>query len=293
MEASISEWLNLVLRWTHVITGIAWIGSSFYFMWLDSHLEKPAKADENVAGRLWMVHSGGFYHVEKRYLAAGQVPDTLHWFKWEAAFTWLSGFFLLIVVYHWGGIAVDTGYSDLSPAAGAAIGLGLLAVSWLVYDGLWISPLGRHTRLASLISFALVVGVAYFLSKTLGGRSSYIHVGAMLGTLMVANVWVRILPAQREMIAATQAGKPRDLTLGERAKRRSIHNNYMTLPVVFIMISNHYPSTYGNQWNWLVLAALMLVGAGVRHHFNVRSRYSIWLFVVAGIVIGTLCYLTA
>lgn len=292
MGANLSEWLNLVLRWTHVIAGIAWIGSSFYFMWLDSHIEAPATPNPNVAGSLWMVHSGGFYHVEKRYLAAGQVPEKLHWFKWEAAFTWLSGFALLILVYHLGGVAVDAGVSDLGEGAAAAIALGVLIGGWAVYDTLWISALGRKPKLAAAVSFPLVVAVAYGLSRIFGGRSAYIHVGAMLGTLMVANVWMRILPAQRQMIAATQAGKQRDMGLAERAKMRSVHNNYMTLPVVFIMISNHFPSTYGNPRSWLVLSVLMLAGAAFRHYMNAKGG-AFWLAAAAGAAIGSLCYFTA
>lgn len=286
------EWLNLVLRWFHVIAGISWIGSSFYFMWLDKHIEPPTKPDPDVAGSLWMVHSGGFYRVEKRYLAAGQVPQNLHWFKWEAAFTWLSGFVLLIVVYHLGGIAIDSSNPNQTEGLAFAVGMGVLVLSWVVYDLLWVSPLGEKTKLASALSFALLVATSYSLNFFMGGRAAYIYTGAIMGTLMVANVWMRILPAQRQMIAATQKGETRDLTLGERAKKRSVHNNYMTLPVVFIMISNHFPSTYGNDRNWLVLAVIMLAGAGIRHHMNVKGMASGLIALASAIAIATLCYLT-
>jgi uncharacterized membrane protein len=292
MEASVSEWLNLVLRWFHIIAGISWIGSSFYFMWLDSSLEAPAEKSDTLAGSLWMVHSGGFYRVEKRYLAAGQVPPNLHWFKWEAAFTWLSGFFLLLVVYYFGGLMLDTSGTPLSAPLAAAVGTALLVVAWAAYDGLWM-VLGDRHKLGAVVCFALLVGVAYALTQYLGGRAAYIHIGAMLGTLMVANVWMRILPAQRQMIAATQRGEARDSRLAARAKLRSVHNNYMTFPVIFIMISNHFPSTYGHPWNWAVLAVLFLASAGVRHHLNVASRATAWLVVLATLSVLALVYVTA
>lgn len=291
MSAVLSEWLNLVLRWTHIIAGISWIGSSFYFMWLDSALEKPEPPSDTLAGSLWMVHSGGFYRVEKRYLAAGQVPPVLHWFKWEAAFTWLTGFSLLVLVYYLGGITVDASTSSLSEGAAAAIGIGALIVSWAVYDLLWIS-LEKTPGVAALLSFGLLVGAAYGLSQVFGGRAAYLHVGAMLGTLMVANVWMRILPAQRQMIAATQAGQPRDMTLAHRAKGRSVHNNYMTFPVIFVMISNHFPSTYGNPWNWAVLMILFLASAGIRHYLNFPERKHLWLVVLALVALISLGYVT-
>lgn len=297
MDVNYSEWLNLVVRWFHIIAGISWIGSSFYFMWLDSHLEKPSAQDEsrdpNLAGHLWMVHSGGFYRVEKRFLAAGQVPKHLHWFKYEALFTWLSGLTLLIAVYYFGGIAVDATYGAVSDGWAAVIGLAVLVGGWLVYDGIWISPLEKKAPLTAAVCFVMLVGVAYLLSHTLGGRSAYIHVGALLGTCMVANVWVRILPAQRQMIAATQAGTARDLRLAHRAKLRSVHNNYMTFPVVFIMISNHYPSTYGHEFNWGILAVLMLASAGVRHYLNHPVARNLVLLFLAAAAIATLSYVTA
>jgi len=293
MEANLAEWLNLSLRWLHLVAGISWIGSSFYFMWLDKNLAPPDTADENVAGTLWMVHSGGFYRVEKRYLAAGQVPPVLHWFKWEAFFTWLSGFALLILVYYLGGILVDSGVQNYSTGTLAGIGLGLLLLSWTVYDLLWISPLAEHTKATALISFLLLVGLTYVLTQFYSARAAYLHVGAILGTIMVANVWMRILPAQRQMIAATQSGQARDMRLAHRAKNRSVHNSYLTLPVLFLMVSHHYPSTYGHSQSWLILAGLILIGAAIRHHLIVQSKTS-WAFIVAAALgMATLCYVTA
>ncbi len=290
--AWVSEWLNLVIRWAHIVAGISWIGSSFYFMWLDASLEKPAKgADDKIIGHLWMVHSGGFYHVEKRYVGAGEVPPNLHWFKWEAAFTWLTGFALLMLVYYSGGILVDEGAPTVGEGTAAVIGLALFPISWFVYDQLWMR-LERNRKFGYLLSYLLLVGLTYGLTLVFGPRASYIHVGAILGTLMVLNVWVRILPAQREMIAATQAGNPRNMVLGERAKGRSVHNNYMTFPVIFIMISSHFPSTYGHAWNWLVLAALILASAGIRHHMNVNKKQTLWMVWAAIVIIVSLGYLT-
>ncbi len=275
MSAHLNEWLNLILRWLHLVAGIAWIGSSFYFVWLDSHLEPPKENKPDVEGELWMVHSGGFYLVEKYLIKPGWVPDKLHWFKWEATFTWITGFFLLGVVYYMGGamylIRPD---APLHKHAIMAIGLLLLPVGWLVYDLLWKYVFANAAKVGAAVSYLLTIGVAYGLSHILSGRALFIHIGALFGTLMVANVWMRILPAQQKMIDATQRGETPDYTPGKRAKQRSMHNNYMTLPVLFMMVSNHFPSTYGNQYNWLVLAGMILVGAGIRHFMNVRTPFS-------------------
>lgn len=289
----------------HLIAGISWIGNSFYFMWLDStlELEKPkgARAGENEAGvesQLWMVHGGGFYRVEKRRIAPGGMPAVLHWFKWEATFTWLSGFALLWIVYYAGGIyLVDPAISSISPKAATALGLGVLAISWFIYDFLWTRAWAeRKPVVTSVFSAALVAGVAYGLGQVLSGRAAYLHVGAMLGTLMVLNVWVRILPAQRQMISATDQGRKPDYELGARAKRRSVHNNYMTFPVLFIMISNHFPSTYGHAQSWLVLLGLMLAGASVRHFMNRqitgRAQSAYWALLVAGLLLGATFWTT-
>lgn len=275
MSAHLNEWLNLILRWLHLVAGIAWIGSSFYFVWLDSHLKPPKENKPDVEGELWMVHSGGFYLVEKYLIKPGWVPDKLHWFKWEATFTWITGFFLLGVVYYMGGamylIRPD---APLHKHAIMAIGLLLLPVGWLVYDLLWKYVFANAAKVGAVVSYLLTIGVAYGLSHILSGRALFIHIGALFGTLMVANVWMRILPAQQKMIDATQRGETPDYTPGKRAKQRSMHNNYMTLPVLFMMVSNHFPSTYGNQYNWLVLAGMILVGAGIRHFMNVRTPFS-------------------
>ncbi len=258
MVPAVSEWLNLLLRWTHVFAGILWIGSTWFFAWLDGRLHQEESNKDRIP-QVWMVHSGGFYVVEKR----GQ-PDlgrALHWFRFEAAITWLSGLLLLALVYYHGGLMVDTDVADISEGAALAIGIGALIFSWPLYDGLMNSPIGRDDRLAAAAGFLLISASAYGLTQWLSARAAYMHVGAILGGLMTANVWMRILPAQRKMIAATSAGKEPDAKLAARAKLRSKQNTFMVVPVVFIMISNHYPAiSYGHRYNWVILSALVLIG---------------------------------
>ena len=283
----LNDWVNLVLRWTHFIAGIAWIGSSFYFIWLDRALGAPPAPRPGVEGDLWMVHSGGFYQVEKRRPAPGEVPPVLHWFKWEALLTWVSGIALLILVYYLGGAyLLDPAVSRIGRGTATALGIGLLVIGWLIYDALWRSPLAEHPRIATAISLALLAGVTLALCRLLSGRAAFMHVGSLLGTIMVANVWMRILPAQRQMIAATQAGRQADFTLGERAKQRSVHNSYMTFPLLFIMLSNHYPATYASPVNWLVLLLLFVAGAAVRHAMIGRGRSSRWALVPAALALA-------
>ena len=285
MPAVALEWLNLMVRWAHVIAAIMWIGDSFLFMWLDSHLVAPTRKREGaVAGELWMVHSGGFYEVVKRrYLAPEELPPRLHWFKWESYTTWISGFFLLGVVYYSGsGIyLVDRSVAPISYPAAVALSLGLLAAGWVVYDALWTSPLARRPRVAALVSFALIVALAIGLTRVFSGRAAFLHLGAVLGTVMTANVWRRIIPAQKAMLAATRAGTPVDVTLGERAKARSIHNHYLTLPVLFTMLSSHFPGTWGHPLAWLTLVLLVVLGASIKYVMNFRARSNRWI-VLAG-----------
>ena len=289
MTSWLADWANLLLRWTHFIAGIAWIGSSFYFIWLDRALATPAAPRAGVEGDLWMVHSGGFYQVEKRRPGPGEVPAVLHWFKWEAMFTWITGISLLVLVYYLSGAyLLDPTVSRISRSAAIALGLGLLVVGWLVYDGLWSSRLATRPppRLATTISLILLAGVTYALCRLLSGRAAFMHIGSLLGTIMVANVWMRILPAQREMLAATRGGRPADFTLGERAKQRSVHNSYMTFPLLFIMLSNHYPATYAGPRNWLVLLFLFIAGAAVRHAMIGRGASSRWALVPAALALA-------
>jgi uncharacterized membrane protein len=268
MTGPLGDWADLLLRWTHFIAGIAWIGSSFYFIWLDRALAAPSRPRPGVEGELWMVHSGGFYQTEKRRPGPGEMPDVLHWFKWEALFTWISGIALLVLVYYLSdAYLLDPAVSGIGRGTATALGIGLLVVGWVVYDALWRSPLAadRGAWAATAISMALLAAATIASCRLLSGRAAYMHVGALLGTLMVANVWMRILPAQQAMIDATKAGRQPDFTLGERAKRRSVHNSYMTFPLLFIMLSPHFPATYASPANWLVLLLLFVAGAAVRH----------------------------
>jgi len=247
------DWTNLLLRWLHVFLGILWIGQTWLFMFLDRRLED---ATENPGGQLFLVHSGGFYVVEKRPGLA-QMPKTLHWFKWEAALTWATGLALLAVVYYMGGLLQDYD-AELDPSAAIAIGLALLPLAWIVYDTLWRFV---QTPVAAPVSFALIVALAWGLGQVFSARAAYIHVGAALGTIMAANVWMRILPAQRAMVESIRAGLPPDLSLGGRAKERSKHNTFIVVPLVMIMLSNHFPTlTYAHDQAWAMLGALTLVG---------------------------------
>jgi uncharacterized membrane protein len=268
----IAEWLNLAIRWLHLTAGIAWIGSSFYFVWLDNHLTPPAEGE--ASGELWSVHGGGFYHNQKYQVAPAKMPEHLHWFKWEAYFTWISGFSLLVLVYYVGAqsFLIDPAKAALSPAAAIAIGLGTLAAGWLVYDLLCRSPIGANARLLGAVWFALLLAAAWGLDSLFSARAAYMHIGAMIGTVMVANVFFVIIPNQRKVVADLIAGRTPDPALGKAAKQRSLHNNYMTLPVLFLMISHHYPMTYGAERPWLVLGLLGLTGVAVRHVFNLRGR---------------------
>lgn len=266
MDLDPSGWLHLLTRWFHVVVGVLWIGQTALFGWMDRNLEPlpEGERDERVEGRLWMIHSGGFYKVEKQRLVPEALPGTLHWFKWEAALTWLSGVLLLTLVYYLGSALVEIG-SSVTPTTALLVGLGTLAGGWFAYDALWISPLARHERLATAVSFALVVVVAWGLTRVLSGRAAYIHVGALFGTIMAANVWMRILPAQHQLVAATATGSPADATLAARAKQRSKHNTFLAFPLLFLMISSHFPTqSYGHRWNWAILAGFVLLGWAAR-----------------------------
>jgi uncharacterized membrane protein len=289
MEAYALEWVQLVLRWVHLITGIAWIGASFYFVWLDNSLlppEDPADAAKGIGGELWAVHGGGFYHVRKFRVAPAALPAALHWFKWEAYWTWLSGFALLMVMYWWRAdvYLIDKSVADLSPLQAVGISAALIVAGWTFYDQL-CKRLGleREKTLAFAIS-GFVALVAWALSHVYPGRALYLQVGAMLGTMMAANVLFVIIPAQKQLVEAKRQGRAPDPVHGQRGKQRSVHNNYFTLPVLFIMISSHYPLTWGHPRAWLVLIAILLIAACVRHFFNLRHRgRTVWAIPVSAL----------
>jgi len=277
VEAYVIDWLNMLVRWLHFITGIAWIGSSFYFIWLDNHLEAPrdpADAEEGIGGEVWSLHGGGFYRAQKYKNAPARLPDTLHWFKWEAYTTWMSGMFLLILVYWYSAevYLIDPSVADLSSGMAVAIAAAFIIGGWLVYDLLCRSPLGQNETLIGITLLALVSLLAWALCQLFGGRGAYIHFGAVLGTIMVANVFFVIIPGQKQMLATAERGATPDPAPGIRGKQRSVHNTYFTLPVVFVMTSNHFAMTYANDYNWLVLIAISLAGALIRIYFVARHK---------------------
>ena len=296
MDSYIFEWLNLVVRWIHVITGIAWIGASFIFNWLDSQITPPENPETQVEGELWMVHSGGFYQLEKTMISPSKMPRVLHWFKWEAYSTWISGIFLLGIVYYTGSgvYLIDSQIADLSYGMAVCISLGTILAAWLGYDFLWASSLGEKGWLPVIFSFVLLFGIIWWFHQWFGSRAAYIHVGAVMGTLMVGNVWRRIIPSQTKLVDAVKSGKTPEASLGIKAKQRSIHNNYMTLPVVFIMISNHFPNTFAHQMKWLILIAIIVIGATVRHFFNLKNKghLNIWILPAAMAAIFALIFAT-
>jgi uncharacterized membrane protein len=275
LDAYLTDWLNLLFRWLHVIAAMAWIGTSFYFVFLDNALRPPESARDREAGatgELWAVHGGGFYHVQKHPVSPTRLPEPLHWFKWEAYTTWLSGFALLVVLYyfHADTYLIDPSVADLSTGEAVAISLAGLVLAWVVYD-----VLCRAVK-SDIVVGAAIVGLsaltAWAAGELFSGHGAFIQVGAMLGTIMAANVLFVIIPAHWELIHAKQEGRPPRLERGLEAKRRSVHNNYLTLPVLLTMLSGHFPFLYGREHAWLVLIALMLIGAWVRHYFNLRRR---------------------
>lgn len=261
LDFFIREWLNLSVRWFHVFAAIMWVGQTYYFTWLDhqfSRLEKSAAADATPA--VWMVHSGGFYSVAKQK-SLGVSAQQVRWFRWEALMTWLAGMVLLVLVYYMGSGLIDSDVADISRTAGIAIGVGSLLAGWILYDAAMRSPLGRSERAFAVFAFVMTGAFSWGLLHVLSGRAAYIHMGAIFGTIMTANVWSHILPTQRKMIAAAAAGGTFDLSLGAQAKLRSKHNTFMAVPVVFLMLSNHYPvATYGSHYNWPVLMVMVVVG---------------------------------
>jgi uncharacterized membrane protein len=275
------DWGNLLFRWLHVIAAIAWIGGSFYFIALDNHLEPPKDprdADRGVGGEAWEVHGGGFYRVEKFRVAPARLPERLHWFKWEAYTTWLSGFMLFVVVYyaHASSFLVDRSVADLSSWEAIALSVAGLAIAWVVYDGLCRAFANDEGVLAVLV-FAFIVASAYASWRLFTPRAAFLQVGAMIGTMMVGNVFFVIIPAHWKLVRAKEAGRAPDPRWNAAGKTRSVHNNYLTLPVVFAMLSNHFPFTYGHKNGWLVLVALMAIGALTRHYFNLRQRgLNVW-----------------
>ncbi|CAN5530795.1 urate hydroxylase PuuD [soil metagenome] len=298
MDAGLRELLDLVFRWVHVIAAIMWIGNSLLFNWLDRNLLPPKESRVGAHGEIWLLHSGGFYLMEKTQLEGTELPRPLHWFKWQAYTTWLSGAALLVVVYYLSGgaLLVDPAVSGIGVGMATALSIGLIGGGWLVYELLWRSPLARSWRAAGLVSFTLLMAAAYIATQLLSGRAAFLHVGAMLGTLMAGNVAMKIMPAQRQLVAAVAEGKGADPALAGQAKLRSIHNNYLTFPVIVLMLSSHFPGIYGHRLNWLLLGILLLAGAGVRHLLNIRFTYPRWipaLTATAAVAVAALYFIGA
>lgn len=289
MNQDVFDWFLLLLRWLHITVGVSWIGASIFFMWLDRTF---------VNGHLWMIHGGGFYHVQKHLMGTTDVPKDLHWFKWESYWTWMSGMILLGLIFYTSGGAflLDSSVSSITLVQGVAIGVGSLIISWLFYDLMWESRLARTQPLVghslTLIWFA---GMSYFLCHVFSGRAAYIHIGAMLGTWMAGNVFLRIIPRQVLMVEAAQKKEPVNPDWAVNAKSRSTHNTYFTLPVIFIMLSNHFPSTYGSSWNWLILLFVSAAGAAIREYFVVRIRNpkrAQWFALVGALILSGLAFFT-
>lgn len=268
------EWLNLLVRWAHVIAGIMWIGASFYFIFLENHLNRTEGVREELAGNLWAIHGGGFYFLEKYKVAPSEIPKKLHWFKYEAYFTWITGVALLIIVYYMDAKAylIDPSVADLSPATAISIGILTLIAGWFVYDAMCRSSLINRQDLFALAGIVFIAILSYVLTHLFNSRAAFIHVGALLGTIMAGNVFFTIIPSQKALVRAALTGEPLDAGLGKRAGQRSLHNNYITLPVIFIMISNHFPSTFGHKFNWIILLVIILGSAGIKHYWNLAER---------------------
>jgi len=273
------ELLDLTFRWVHVIAGIMWIGNSLLFNWLDRNLRSSPRRAPEVYGDAWLLHSGAFYFVEKTSLSGQPMPQPLHWFKWQAYTTWLSGAALLVVVYYAGGRALltDPARADLAPAAATGVAIGGIVVGWLIYDVLWRFVGPRSATAAGAASILALVLIVYILTSLLSGRAAFLHVGALLATIMAGNVAMTIMPSQRVLVAAVSAGRAPDPALAIAAKTRSIHNNYLTFPVIVLMVSNHFPGIYGHPLSWLLLLVLIAIGALVRHLLNVRFTFRHWM----------------
>jgi len=300
MSSFVVEWLNLIARWAHLVVGIGWIGTSFYFIALDLSLRKRAEMKEGVYGTAWEVHGGGFYHVEKYLVAPKQLPPDLLWYKWEAYLTWVTGFLILIFQYYWNAktFLVSRDVMVLQPGQAIVISIGSLIIGWLAYDRLCKSPIGRNTPLLAVAVFALIMIFAYFFSHVFSGRGALIHVGAFVGTIMAVNVFGIIIPNQKKIVASLIAHEEPDPALGAIGKQRSVHNNYLTLPVLILMVSNHYPMLTGHPHAWLVVALIIVMGGSVRHFINRHEAHDplgryVWALPIAAVALAVAVYLTA
>jgi len=298
VELILAESAGAILRWLHVIAGIAWIGSSFYFIHLDLSLKPRPGLPPGVKGDEWQVHGGGFYHMMKYMVAPAKMPDSLTWFKWEAYTTWLSGFALLVLVYYLGAdlFLIDKSVLDLTVAQAAGFAFVSLVLSWLIYEGLCRSPLGKHEVALALVGYVYLVALTYAFTHVFSGRGAFNQIGAVIGTIMVANVFIIIIPYQKKSVAAMLAGKEPDPRWGQLGKQRSVHNNYLTLPVVFLMLSNHWPLFFATRFNWVIVAIVLAIGPVIRHFFNSRHEGKgnpWWTWAVAAAGMAAIAWLSA
>ena len=296
-EGHLMEWMNIVIRLMHITFGIAWIGASFYFVFLENALNRTNQVRDELAGNLWAIHGGGFYYLEKYKTAPATIPKHLHWFKYEAYFTWLSGLCLMFVVYYFNASAllIDKNILDISTTEGVSIGLGSFVVGWIIYDLLCKSPVKKNPVLFVLLGTIILAGFAFFYCQVFSGRAAYIHFGALVGSIMAANVFFVIIPAQNAMVKAARDGLPLNPQLGKNALSRSIHNNYFTLPVLFVMISNHFPTTFGYENPWLILIIIALGTAGVKHYLNLREKgqIAVWVLPVSVVILLAGAFISA
>ena len=295
MAMSFDLWLEYLLRFAHLVAGIAWIGSSFYFIWLDSSFTPPDNPRRNVDGELYMVHGGFYYQVEKRKIYPGELPKVLHWFKWEATLTVVTGYLLFVVLYYMRGasLLIDPRMNPLTQAQAIGLSLGIIVASWFVYDTIWNARLIKSKALSVILSVIFFAGLIFELSRLFSGRAAFILTGAIFATLMVLNVWIRILPGQAKMLREAQAGQVPDYSVSLKSKTRSVHNTYFTFPVLFIMLSNHYPTVYNHELNWLLLITLGVSGALTRHAMVTKNPIERWTLLPAAIGLAGLVYMTA
>ena len=293
MDTSLSLWFEYILRFAHLVAGISWIGSSFYFIWLDSSFEKPVRERKNVDGEVFMVHGGFYYQVEKKRIAPGELPKTLHWFKWEATLTWITGAFLFVTLYYLNGasLLIDVSILPLTQPEAIFFSLGIAGGVWLLYDLVWHPRIRLSNWIRNISSLGLFAGLIYLNTQLFSGRGAVILTGVAFGTCMVLNVWVRILPGQAKMLASARAGDEPDYSLGLKSKVRSVHNTYFIFPVLLIMLSNHYPAFYNHELNWLLIMLLSVAGASVRHAMVVKENKDRWVLLPAVVSLFFLVFL--
>ena len=294
MEFSLNLWLEYLIRFSHLVAGIAWIGSSFYFIWLDGAFTPPEKPRHNVDGEVFMVHGGFYYQVEKRKIYPGELPKVLHWFKWEATLTWITGFLLLIVLYYLRGasLLIDPVVSPFTQGQAVGVSLALLVGSWLIYDLIWHPEWMKNKTLNTLLSVVFFTGLIYINTRLFSGRGAFIQTGAAFGSMMILNVWIRILPGQRKMLKDAEEGRVPDYSIGLKSKTRSVHNTYFIFPVLFIMLSNHYSGVTSHSLNWLLLIVLSVSGAMTRHAMVTKNAVERWLLVPAAAGLVALVWMT-